>query len=327
MPDMANGIPTMSRTNPTTSLASRRDRPNTQPRITAATRSMPTQYSHTDRAASHHARRISETKRVRPARKGSVWRRSVVDQTATTPRNTGNRRKMYFVAAIQPPWASKKKLIIICCSTGTQAIGPAISSASPRQASGSLAMIRSIISALLQIKAHLRGASKKVRRLGLRGFAEVTSGPGAYRRLGSRRRDAPVDPRRHDLSLVELALEILPLGPGRAGRSRRRHREGRSRRRHRERDGRLVGGAAHGDDNRRLLDFAHMTVPWHEVRAPDAPENSRHVPAGLAVRRDAPVDRHCLLAGVVGCEHEGQGGPGAIPQDAPKPGAGPDVFL
>src|SRR4029450_5755168 len=214
---------------------------------------------------------------------------------------------MYFVAAIQPPWASKKKFIIICCSTGTQAIGPAISSASPRQASGSLAMIRSIISALLQIKAHLWGASKKVRRLELRGFAEVTSGPGAFRRLGSRRREATLDPWRRDLdpwrrglALVQLALEELALGPGRARRTRSRHRE---------RDGRLHVNAGHGDDNRRLLDFAHMTVPWHEVRAPDAPENSRHVPAGLAVRRDAPVDRHCLLAGVVGCEHEGQVAP------------------
>src|SRR5213593_849734 len=69
---------------------------------------------------------------------------------------------MYFAAAIQPPCASKKKVIIICCSTGTQAMGPAISSASPRQASGSLAMIRSIISALLQIKAHFAGRLQKV---------------------------------------------------------------------------------------------------------------------------------------------------------------------
>src|SRR5262245_33316707 len=114
---------------------------------------------------------------------------------------------MYFEAATQPPWASKKKVIIICCSTGTQAIGPAISSANPRQASGSLAMIRSIISALLQIKAHLRGASKKCRRLGLRGFAEVTGGKGTCGRLRGRRREAPLDPRRRDLSLVQLALQ------------------------------------------------------------------------------------------------------------------------
>src|SRR5262245_30123133 len=113
---------------------------------------------------------------------------------------------MYFEAATQPPWASKKKLIIICCSTGTQAIGPAISSASPRQASGSLAMIRSIISALLQIKAHLRGASKKVQRLGLGSFAEVTGGPRTGGRLRGRRREASLDPLRHDLSLVQLAL-------------------------------------------------------------------------------------------------------------------------
>src|SRR5262245_13882960 len=195
---------------------------------------------------------------------------------------------MYFVAAIQPPWASKKKVIIICCSTGTQAIGPAINSASPRQASGSLAMIRSIISALLQIKAHLGGAPKKLRRLELRRFAEVTSRPGACRRRGSRRRETALGPWRGDLSLmrltlVQLALEVLALGPGRARRSRSRHRK---------RDGRFHVNAGHGDDNRRVLDFAHMTVPWHEVRAPDAPENSRHVPAGPAVTAARPVDRH-----------------------------------
>src|SRR5437870_11115249 len=117
---------------------------------------------------------------------------------------------MYFAAAIQPPCASKKKVIIICCSTGTQAMGPAISSASPRQASGSLPMIRSIISALLQIKAHFAGRLEKVHGgFGLRGFAEVASRPGACGHLGGRRRDAPVDSRRRHLSLEQLPLEEL----------------------------------------------------------------------------------------------------------------------
>ena len=56
---------------------------------------------------------------------------------------------MYLSAAIQPGCGSKKKLMSVCCSTGTQAIGAANSSAGPRHASGSLPMIRSIMSTLL----------------------------------------------------------------------------------------------------------------------------------------------------------------------------------
>ena len=72
MLDMANGAPTTSRMNPTTSRTVSRVRLRAQPVATRAMRTMPTQYIHTMIAASHHASRNSETKRVRLERNGSV---------------------------------------------------------------------------------------------------------------------------------------------------------------------------------------------------------------------------------------------------------------
>src|SRR5574341_865027 len=90
------------RTDSASSLTANLTRVNPHPMITVAARIVPTQYSHTARAPSHHVSAKVEKKLTRWERNGTVYTASKVHHTAVAQSRTGNSRNANFAAAAQP---------------------------------------------------------------------------------------------------------------------------------------------------------------------------------------------------------------------------------